>query len=312
MDLILPDYTWNEAKKIDCPFDYLVKIVNFPNRTTELIMSRIKRTVNDMREPVIGFNGFVESVENGMTAEQQEEKRLENVRRSARRAKKQVEYAIRSCGADHMLTLSTRENIQDRERFFEIFKRFVRLVREKDLAHNGAQKLLVTRSQKRIWQYVAVPELQKRGAFHMHIACVGKQELELLNACWYVALGGSPNDTGELTKGAVNVKFRQKRFGGQSQTHRTLSLVAYLVKYITKSFEESEELGINRYVRAYGIPKPTITRQFVWSSFKNNGAGYIECIQEIYAMADFMGLVNMEPWNSPDSTDFFVLRGHWE
>lgn len=309
MEFILPDYSWKEAKKIDCPYDYKLKIVHFANKTTDLIMTRIKRTVADMKTPIEGFIGTQYAAENGLTDEQREEKRQENIRRSIRRAKEQVHYAVRSCNADHMVTLSTRENIQDRAHFFEIYKRFVRLVREKDVHNVNGNKILVTRKEKRTWLYVAVPELQKRGAFHMHVASPGRQDLELLNACWYVALGGTPNDKGENTKGAVNVQFRQKRFGGQSLTYKTLALVGYMTKYIVKSFEENDNLGINRYARAHSIPQPHVNHQFIWSSFKNDAADFVACIQEVYAIADFMGLVDLQPWNQANSQDFFVLRG---
>lgn len=309
MDFILHDYSWNLAKQLDCPYEYILKTVDFANKTTDLIMTKIKRTVGDLRSPSDGVQGFHTFVENGLSDEEKEAKRQENISRSIRRAEQQVKYAVRQCGADHMVTLTTRENMVDRDQFFAVFKRFIRLVREKDLITINGKKCLVTRSEKRNYLYVAVPEFQKRGAYHMHLACVGKQDLYLLNACWYVALGGSPNDKGLETKGAVNVQFRQKRWGALAENHNTMSLVQYMIKYITKSFSDIDTLGLARYKRAHSIEKPIINKQFIWSSYANNRSDFVGAIQEVYAIANFMGLKELEPYNDPKQPDFFVLRG---
>lgn len=298
MDLSIADYSWKEAKKLDCPYEYKLKIVSYANKTTDLIMTKIKRTINDIREG--SFDGEYKPSE-----AEREAKRLDNVRRSIDRAKQAVHHAVRSMGADHMLTLTTRENITDKDEFYQAVARFIRLVRSKDLS-NG---LLTTRTEKRDWQYVGVLELQDRGAYHMHLACVGKQDLKLLRACWYVALGGSPNDKGEDSKGQIDVQHRQKRFGAASEKHQTRALVNYMTKYIMKSFEDDDTLGVNRYKRAHSIAKPIINQQFIWSSFANGGGDFTTALKEVYAIANFIGLSEMIPWNPRGSEDIFILSG---
>lgn len=307
------EYKWSNAKKIDCPYDYALKIKQFASKQTDLIMYKIKRTVNDMRgQMVADFYGVREYTENTKTDAEREEQRQENIRRSARRAKQAVQDAVRTINADHMITLTTRENITDRAKFFEIYTRFVRLVRTKEVITKHGQKYLKTLSQKREWPFVAVDEFQQRGAYHMHIAVHGKQDINLLLSCWYTALGGTPNDSGVDTRGAVNVAYKQKRFGGKTEKYNVMALVNYLVKYIAKSFEQNDQLGINRYSRSAGIPKPQVVKQFIWSSYKNNGGDFWEAVKEVYAIADFMGLQDLVPWNKKASDEIFVLRGVWE
>lgn len=307
------DFKWSEAKKIDCPYEYILKIKDYASRQTDLIMYKIKRTVNDLSGSTpSNFYGVLEYTENTKTDAEREELRQENIKRSARRAKQAVQDAIRTINADHMITLTTRENINDREKFFKIFKEFVRLVRTKGVRLNNGKRELFTLQERRQWLFVAVPEFQNRGAYHMHIAVHGKQDINLLLSCWYSALGGSPSDTGDITKGAVNVSYKNKRFGGKTEKYNVMALVYYLVKYIAKSFEHDETLGINRYSRSHGIPKPVVTKQFIWTSYKNNKGDFWEAVKEVYAIADFMGLQELVPWNKKNSDEIFILRGVWE
>jgi len=304
MDAIINPFEVENASDFNTPYEYKVKITNFANKTVDFLMTKIKHKIPVTHE---AFTGMITSYPKTLTDEQKEEKRLENIRRSATRAKQAVHHAVRSLGADHMLTLHTRENIQDRSKFFEIFTRFVRLVREKDVHLIAGVPVLVTRKEKRVWGYVACSELQQRGAYHMHVACVGKQDLILLRACWYVALGGNPSDKGSGVLGQVDVRYREKRFSGQTDIHKTFTLVSYMTKYISKSFEDDNELGLRRYNASRDIPKPIVNKQFVWSSFANNGGGFPEAVAEVFAIANFLGVDVSTAWNRGE--DIMILRG---
>lgn len=292
------------ANAFNSPYEYKLKTITFPNKTVDFVMTRIKHRIPKTNEV---FKGVMTTYSKTLTDEEVEEKRLENVERAARRAKQAVHYAVRSLGADHMLTLTVRENMTDRVEFFKVFQKFVRLVREKDLRRVAGVPVLVNRKEKRVWGYVGCPEFQARGAYHMHVACVGKQDLNLLRACWYVALGGNSSDTGENTKGAIHVRYRERRFSGKTELHKTFSLVGYMTKYMVKSFQDSTDLGLRRYKTSRDIPKPIVNRQFIWSSYENNGGDFVTAMQEVFAIADFMGLSDLQPWNR--GLDVFMLRG---
>lgn len=304
MDAIINPFEVENASDFSTPYEYKLKTISFANKTVDFVMTKIKHKIPETKA---AFKGFMTTYPKTLTPEEQEEKRQENIRRSVTRAKQAVHHAVRSLGADHMLTLHTRENIQDRARFFEIFTRFVRLVREKDVHIINGVPTLVSRKEKRVWGYVAVSELQQRGAYHMHVACVGKQDLTLLRACWYVALGGSPSDKGSDVLGQVDVRYRERRFSGKTDIHKTFTLVSYMTKYIVKSFEDSSDLGLRRYNASRDIPKPIVNKQFIWSSYANNGGDFTTAVKEVFAIANFMGVDVSTAWNRGE--DILILRG---
>jgi len=304
MEAIINPFEPENANDFNSPYEYTLKITTFANKTVDFLLRPIRHRIPKSIEV---FKGVMTTYTKTLSDAEQEEKRLENIERSARRAKQAVHYAVRSLGADHMLTLTTRENMTDRNEFFRVFQEFIRLVRTKDLVTIQGELHLKTRKEKREYGYVACPELQERGAYHMHVACVGKQDLELLRACWYVALGGNENDKGEGTKGAINVRYHERRFSGKTELHKTFSLVSYMTKYMVKSFEEVAEVGLKRYSSSRSIPKPIINKQFIWSSYANNGGDFVTAMREVFAIASFQGVTDFQPWNR--GTDIFILRG---
>jgi len=288
-------------RSVDSPFEYKLKTVTFLNNTVDFIMTRIKHQIPKVHTELV--HGTITSHPRTLTDEEKALKDAENLERAVRRAKKSVHYAIRQIGADHLLTLTTRENITDRAKYFEIFQRFIRLVRTKILI-NGR---LVTVPRKP-YAYVAVPELQERGAFHMHCAVVGRQNIPLLRACWYVALGGSVNDSADSALGQIDVQYRQKRWGNQSETFKTFSLVRYLTKYIDKDFAHTSELGQHRYLKAREIPKPIEFNQ-VLMACNAGGNDFIDAMQEVSKIAEFITGTHptqMIPWNRGE--DIYILR----
>jgi hypothetical protein len=288
-------------RNIESPYEFRLKTVTFLNNTVDFIMTRIKHEIPAVNtEPVYGF---VTSYPRSLTDEEKAAKDAENLERAVRRAKKSVHYAVRQIGADHLLTLTTRENIDDRAKFFEVFQRFIRLVRTKILV-NGR---LITVPRKS-YAYVAVPELQERGAFHMHCAVVGRQDIKLLRACWYVALGSRIDAAGDDSPGQVDVQYRQKRWGNQSETFKTFSLVRYLTKYIDKDFTNTAELGQHRYLKARDIPKPIEFNQ-VLMACNAGGKDFIDAMVEVSQIAQFVTgqhPTTMIPWNRGE--DIYILR----
>lgn len=149
-----------------------------------------------------------------------------NLARSIRRSKAQVRRKCMAGGLDHMLTLTYQQNVTDLALAFYDLKKFIRFVR------------------KRLpdWKYLAVPELQKRGAVHFHLAVRGFQDVRFLRNCWLRVVGAGNIDV-QGPKGAGSVKWKLPKLAG------------YLTKYITK------DLGLGnarqRYRVAEGIEIPS-------------------------------------------------------
>ncbi|WP_083294848.1 rolling circle replication-associated protein [Burkholderia plantarii] len=154
------------------------------------------------------------------------EKSEANLEDAAKRAKQQVRLRCKAIGADRMITLTYRENMQDK----------VRLKRDFDSLRRRLSKLSS-------FHYVAVAERQKRGAWHLHIAVHGRQNYRVLRSMWQSIVGAG--------NGNINVRnpFREKGL-----RHK---LASYLAKYITKDFAE-HKLNEKRYWTSRGIDVPQV------------------------------------------------------
>lgn len=155
--------------------------------------------------------------------------REENEDRSVRRARSRLRRLILSAGADHLLTLTYRDNITDFEQACTDLNKFVRIVKGK----------------LPDWIYIAVAEQQKRGAWHWHMAVCGRQDVEFLRTTWrHVVCEG-------------NIDVRPPKGTGKQ---RLLGLVKYLGKYLAKGFQEgNRELNARRFRASLGIRIPYIS-----------------------------------------------------
>ena len=147
-----------------------------------------------------------------------------NLLDAAKRAKQQVRLRCKAIGADRMITLTYRENVQDKSTLKKHF----------DALRRRLRKL-----QK--FAYVAVAERQTRGAWHLHVAVKGRLNYRVLGAIWRSVVG----ESGGYVR--VTNPFRQKGL-----RHK---LAAYLSKYITKDFE-AHDLNEKRYWTSRGIEIP--------------------------------------------------------
>jgi hypothetical protein len=123
-------------------------------------------------------------------------------------------------GADAMLTLTFRRNVTCIKEAWGVAIRFIRAKRD---AEGG-------------FQYVIVPERQKRGAWHFHLAVRGWQDLRLIRSCW------------KRAGGCGNVDVRP--FKGPNH-----KMASYMSKYISKSFTQDElsTRSHHRYRRSQGL-----------------------------------------------------------
>lgn len=150
--------------------------------------------------------------------------------RAERRARQEIRKRMVEHRLDHLVTLTTRENVTDYDEALSMAQAFVKLVR----------------ASLPGWLYVMVPERQERGAWHWHLAAHGWQNVELLRHCWYTVSG---------CKG-MNVKGPGRK-GYQSTTYRWNAgrLAGYLLKYISKEIADRphDMKGRHRYTSAHGM-----------------------------------------------------------
>jgi hypothetical protein len=176
-----------------------------------------------------------------------EERRVANLKRNANRAKTACRRVIKAEGFDELLTLTYRENQQDRALCKEHFKEWVRRMKR----HLGG-----------VFRFCASFEKQDRGAMHVHLAVhkLPKHAIHkgtkiegwrLGTAVWRTVVG---EDNGLCFVGGKNRKGNQKR-----KPVGCAKMAAYVSKYITKDYADAEAAS-NRYSRSNGMPvgKPRV------------------------------------------------------
>jgi hypothetical protein len=159
--------------------------------------------------------------------------REHNEIRACARARGAIRKKCLAIGATHLVTLTYRANVEDRNRVLDDLERLRRAL--KRAGH--------------LMPYVAVLECQERGALHPHLAVRGFQDVRLLRRCWYKIVGNG--------QGQVNV--RGPRPGSSSA-----KLARYLSKYITKDLGDlPREFEEHRYFSSQNIHVPSEKFQIV-------------------------------------------------
>jgi hypothetical protein len=215
-----------------------------------------------------------------------------NHARAVRRARQNIRWLCKVMEADRLFTLSYRENQIDREQARADFSRFLRLVRGGWRGVEGVPD----------WQYVAVLEKQERGAYHIHCAVKGWQRVKFLRQCWYKALGGTGNESGDQTPGAVNVTNPdKKKWGHTGRNWKVNKLSSYLTKYLAKTFDETTSEK-KRYWHTRDLKTPRIQRFWI------GGASMSEAIKSAWSMLDLhCGItVDCSMWLSTSNDSLWI------
>jgi hypothetical protein len=153
--------------------------------------------------------------------------REQNEMRARARAKGEIRRKCLAIGADHLVTLTYRDNVENRQRVLHDLERLRRA-----LSRAGIQM-----------PFVGVLECQKRGAIHPHLAVQGFQDVRLLRRCWYKIVGNG--------QGQVNVR-------GPRPGNSPIKLGRYLSKYITKDFDSMpRDFEEHRYFCSLKVNVPT-------------------------------------------------------
>ena len=196
------------------------------------------------------------------------DKAAQNRLRSTRRARTKVRRLAKLKGLTELLTLTYRENMVDRDRMARDMDVFLKRVR-RVLPH---------------FEYVAVFERQKRGAWHAHLAVRKVQShymnrgtlvksYDLLRSMWRGVVGSN--------NGNVDIS-RNKRVRRSSA-----KLAAYLSKYIGKTFDQAEK-HVNSYsASGRDIPSPVLERMLT-SNQAEAIAGLFDMLSpDFYAAGEF-------------------------
>jgi hypothetical protein len=243
---------------------YSAKVRIFPGGAVEVCTSIVNGIQRKKHAESAWYGGLLRmsspESEEEQTPEQIEEaakrKAEDNKARAVRRAKQHVRFAVKAIQADHLLTLTYRTvndvPMDDLDRLKADWKRFCRLVKqglpasERFKAHAGLDT----------WKFVAIREKQDNGAYHLHCAVVGRQDITFIRRCWFVAIGGHQDDQGADTLGNIDVRGPSKRWGAKTLEWKQDKLAGYMTKYLHKTFDDLEEKGSKRYWAGRTNDKP--------------------------------------------------------
>lgn len=219
------------------------------------------------------------------TEEEQEQRDIENRQRACRRARQKIRWLVKCLGADHLVTPTYRETMQDIVKLKRDYMEFVRLVRIKYPDWTNVAVFEKQRSEEVDWSY------------HLHFAVRGKQDIKWLLRCWLRAIGQPLEEVedwflrgvalGPKSMGAVNVKGPDKKYGTKSQQWKADRLASYLTKYIAKEFEIVGKYA-KKYWHSEKIEKPEIIK--LWLGATN----YPAAIREAHDMLYFRGVTHFD------------------
>lgn len=213
-----------------------------------------------------GFDGVELAERKAQHEKELEEKREKAREKNAQRAKTKCRWIIKAQGLNELLTLTYRENQQDRALCKKHFETWVRRMKS---ALGGK------------FIYCASFERQDRGAMHVHVACHklpqhGVRKGEKIKAwklgteIWRSIIG---EDNGLCFVGG------KTRHGGHRRNLSLAKLAAYVSKYIMKDYHDAP-LESNRYSRSNGLEVPKAERMCF------NGLTFEQMVELAFQCAD--------------------------
>jgi hypothetical protein len=215
----------------------------------------------------------------------------QNRGRAVKLARQNVRWQVKQVEGDHLLSFTYRENMTDRERLKEDWKRF--------------RRLFLVRYPE--WRYVSVVEEQDRGSLHIHCAVHGKQDIRWLLRCWLLAIGQPLEEVNwwllhgvklaEKSLGAVNVKAPDKRWSGSS-SWRAGKLAGYLSKYLGKEFEQ----GAKGSKKHWHSKAAKVMLERYWLKAEN----FADAIQEAIDALYYRGVTSCKLWASDDERAIWI------
>lgn len=153
------------------------------------------------------------------------------------RAREKLKWRCIALRADHLLTLTYRQNVADLEESRKHLRLFWKLVKRNI---DG-------------FRFVGVAERQERGAVHWHLGLHGFHDVALLRRIWSGVIAVDGYD------GNIDIQF----FHGKSSER----IGSYISKYLFKGFEASLEGERPRYSHYYVTSRGLVFETLTFHAF---------------------------------------------
>jgi hypothetical protein len=230
------DKTGSDRHDDDC---FLVETVQYVERKEYAVWVETVGSKVIVGRSCCGKKGGNTKRRDDVTEKERLRRDRENLKRSCGRAYKRVIDCIGGAKCDRMLTLTFQENIVDIDIALIAFKKFIALA----YARFGR------------FDYVAVPERQKRGAIHYHLAVNRYLFWEDVLKIWREAV----SLVSKLTGG---IDIRKKKVDQKQGESKVAALGRYIAKYVSKAFYcqefDANSVGRKRYYSNMKIHRETV------------------------------------------------------
>ena len=185
----------------------------------------------------------------------------------------------------------------------------IRLVDSLPMAYDDVLKAwdyfrrMAVRADKN-FHYVAVPELQKNGQWHIHAGLCGYQNVNHFRKMWQTALNKVLKRSqslihGKDSPGAFN--FPPRRYEG-SKVNKGKRIARYISKYIGKSLDA--EFNRKSHFHTVGIKVTPAQRQ--WLNAQSRDAALREVLTA-WGLIDDMGIPSVSIWNRDSCSAWFTV-----
>lgn len=214
-----------------------------------------------------------------------EERDERDMLRAVARARKTIRHAVKTIGASHLLTVTTREHENSPESLAVQWKRFVRGYRA--VSKDG-------------FPYVAVPEQHPSNPkhWHLHVAVRGFVDVRIARRLWWNCCGG---------RGMGNVDMKHIRVGvhrnGMPKGPLVTSekIARYLSKYMGKDLIFAHRADKKRYWRSeFDLPA---ARRYWLEAHPGEGglaAAFVEFLGRFAVTHDMLSV-----WFFPEGSGFW-------
>lgn len=209
--------------------DIIVRVRRWPDGQREVVGYPVRRHYSNPFEGKFGISIPKPKAKRGESEDQEK-----SMASAMQRARRKVRELAKTARLDHLLTLTYRGLMTDRERAARDWKAFVRRVRK--------DSRLVREGEA--FHFVAVIEHHKSGGIHIHVGVRGWRDAIALRDAWHAVVG----------KGEGNVDIQGPKSKGRRRIVGVHRVAAYLSKYITKGTHH--KLNERRYWSSKGIEIP--------------------------------------------------------
>jgi hypothetical protein len=216
----------------------------------------------------------------------------DNVRRAKWRAKKQIRLLALEMGVDRLFTFTVRlvGHPLPYNQFLRAWDFFRRMAEHAD---------------KNV-RYLAVPELQVNGQYHMHAGVKGYQNVRNLTRMWQIALNKVLGRSRDLIHGADSpgtCNIANKKPMSRNPEKCAARIASYIAKYVGKSLEN--QFNRKRYFHSTGVVVQPA--KAYWLAAQTRDGAVMEVLRR-WNLLDQFGIPIVDIWRRDSCSAWFTLK----